>query len=322
MNKIYIKSIYFKLQNILNKTKYLKNIITSNHLTILNLHRVSNEVNPFYPSLTPELFEELLKFITKEFNVITFRDIEKYKNSKKPNIILSFDDGFYDFLEYAVPILDKFQVSVNQNIIPSCIESGEPVWDVKLGDILNQVSIETVNQIDFGELKIKLTPNNKAQFGLALTHYLKQKSKQERELLWNNIETIGKEREVQFTKMLNKAEVIKLSKTYEIGVHSYSHESMGIESQKYFKNDFFKCQEYFKKELNLPMDIYAFPSGSYKDYQLDFLQQNGINHILLVNESYAKYTTHFYERFTFYGNSTNEIKIRALGWQRGKNNAI
>ena len=316
MNKQNLKKIYFQLQIILNQRKYLHNISKNNYLTILNLHRVSNENNPFYPSLTTQLFEELLKFITKEFNVITFREIEEYRNSKKPNIILSFDDGFYDFVEYAMPLLDKYNISVNQNIIPSCIESGKPVWDVMLGDFLNQTSINIVNQLKFPNFKMVLTPNSKAQFGLALTHYLKNRPKEKREILWKQIDTVIQKENIELTRMLNRDEVIEISKTHEIGCHSYSHESMGIESKEFFENDFSKCQNYFKEELNLPLNIYAFPSGSYQQYQLDFLRESGIKHILLVNENYSTYDRYIYNRFTFYGNSISEIKMRALGWKR------
>ena len=112
--------------------------------------------------------------------------------------------------------------------------------------------------------------------------------------------------------------MINISKTHEIGVHSYSHESMGIELESFFENDFLQCQSYFKNILNLPLDIYAFPSGSYKKSQLDFLQNNGIKYILLVNEKYSFCTNSKFNRFTFYGDSNSEIKIRALGWNNNK----
>ena len=316
MNKKHIKQIFFFFLNRVRQKSYMDNIVSNNYLIILNLHRVSNDINLFYPSLSPRLFEELLKFITQEFNVITFREVEKYKNSKKPNIILSFDDGFYDFLEVAIPILEKYNVHVNLNIIPQCIENGKPVWDVMLGDFLNQAPIDLVNKIELPNFEMKLNKLNKSQYGLALTRYLKQRSKEEREELWQEIECVMQKLDIKFTKMLNKDDIVNISKIHEIGAHSYSHESMAIEPKKFFENDFFKCKEYFNNTLKLPLDIYAFPSGSYKNYQLGFLQENGVEHILLVDEKYAFYDTKIYNRFTYYGDTVSEIKIRALGWHK------
>ena len=180
---------------------YIKDIKFYKYITILNLHKISNEDNPFYPSLSPKLFEELLKYIIKEFNVITFREIDKYQYSDKPNIILSFDDGFYDFLEYAMPILDKYNIRVNLNIIPQCIESGKPIWDVMLGDFLNQVDMDIINNLQFPNFHLKLTKYNKSYFGLALMKYIKEYTSTDRKKLWNIIEKEIKLHNILFTKM-------------------------------------------------------------------------------------------------------------------------
>ncbi len=316
MNKIYLKQLYFKWEEIVNLKRYIKIVKENRYLIILNLHKISNEFNPFYPALKLELFEELLRFVSKEFNVITFKEIDEFKNSVKPNIILSFDDGFYDFLENAVPLLKKYGVSANQNIIPSCIESGFPVWDVKLGDFLNSAPIKTVNEMKLPGFTMKLTESNKMQYGLALTRFLKMRPMQERKELWQIIEKTMQKIDIVFTKMLSLEEIKALAKEFEMGAHSYTHESMGIESDDFFKEDFLKCKHFFMEKLQLPLEIYAFPSGSYKKNQLEYLQDNGVKNILLVDENYSSYDTNIHKRFTFYGNSISEIKMRALGWKR------
>ncbi len=316
IKKIY-KEFFFKTLDILKIDKqYLKLIKQNKSLVILNLHRVSENTNPFYPSLSPKHFEELLKFITKEFNVITFAEIEEYRNSTKPNLILSFDDGFYDFIEYAVALMEKYGVSANQNIIPSCVETDLPVWDVMLGDFLNVAPIKLVNEMQLDGFSMKLMTSNQVQYGLALTRFLKMRPMTERKRLWRVIEEAMRKVEVSFTRMLSAEEIKSLSKNYEIGAHSYSHESMGIESDDFFKEDFQKCKRFFDEKLRLPLDIYAFPSGSYKNNQFDYLRDNGLKHILLVDEEYATYGRDIYPRFTFYANSISEIKMRALGWTR------
>jgi peptidoglycan/xylan/chitin deacetylase (PgdA/CDA1 family) len=141
--------------------------------------------------------------------------------------------------------------------------------------------------------------------------------REEREIYLKELEPIfEKNSYIKYTRMLTTKETIEVSKYHEIGVHSYSHESMGYESNEFFKEDFFKCQEYFSEKLKLPMSIYAFPHGSYRDIQLSFLEDKGIEHILLVNNQFARYNTNIYDRFTFYGDSINEVKLRALGFYR------
>jgi peptidoglycan/xylan/chitin deacetylase (PgdA/CDA1 family) len=310
-----IKAAAFYAMNALLQKKYLNDILEKQRLTILNLHRVSPQSNPFYPPLRPELFEALLAFLTRHFNVITFREIDAYKKSKKPNVILSFDDGFKDYIEYAVPIMKKYNVQSNQNIIPQCLETGEAVWDVKLLDFLNASPPSLVNEINLPGFAMKVDERNKMAYGMALINYFKHKTKTERETLFERLErTISKNPDIRYTPMMSRKELLQVSGVHEIGVHSYSHETMAMESEAFFSEDFFKCRTYFDEILKLPLDIYAFPSGRYQEYQLDFLERHGIEHILLVDESYANYMTNRHQRFTYYADSAPEVQLRALGF--------
>lgn len=321
MIKKYMKNTIFFLLNLINtQKKYLNYIQKNNKLVILNLHKISLEKNPFYPPLKPKLFDELLKYIIKYFNVITFEEIEEYKKSKKPNLILSFDDGYYDFLEYAVPIMKKYNIKANLNIIPKCMESGMPMWNIKLYDFLNSVSIKEINNLNIKGFSYKLKNNdyeNKIKYGLALSKFLKNRPRIEREEIVKELfDFIETHYDIKYTRMLNKKEVIEISKIHEIGAHSYSHESMGFESREFFEEDFYLCKNYFKNELKLPLNVYAFPNGSYKDYQIDFLKQFGIKHILLVENKYADYDSITKTRFTFYADSVSEVKMRAVGFSK------
>lgn len=295
----------------------LKKVIGKKELIILNLHKISNTINPFYSPLSPKLFEELLKYVSKYFNIITFQQIEEYQHTSKPNMILSFDDGYYDFLEYAMPIMEKYHVSANLNIIPSCVENQEPMWNIKLYDFLNSSPIKLIKEMEIEGFSYKINERNKSQFGMLLGRHLKQMPREEREIYLKELEPIfEKNSHIKYTRMLTIKDVIEISQYHEIGVHSYSHESMEYESDIFFREDFLKCQDFFNHKLQLPMNIYAFPNGSYRDTQLSFLKDNRIEHILLVNNQCATYNKNIYNRFTFYADSISELKLRALGFKK------
>lgn len=321
MDRKYIKSIVFIFLDLIGiHKKYIKSIQANNKLTILNLHRVSPEQNPFYRPLHPKQFDVLVEYISKHFNIITFSEINEQVISHKPNIILSFDDGYYDFLEYAMPIMQKYNVRANLNIIPECVESGLPMWNIKLYDILNSSSMKIINGIDlfgFNSKLMKDDEKSKSQFGLVLSRFLKNRPRNERdELLDELFQKLNKKKNFKYTRMLTRNEILEISKVHEIGVHSYSHESMGFESKEYFENDFYMCEDYFKNKLELPMKIYAFPNGSYENYQIDFLKAHGMDHVLLVENEYSNYNSITKRRFTFYADSVSEVKIRAVGFYR------
>jgi len=311
----FLKNSFFHLYRILFLNKYIENITKKQHLTILNLHQVSNKENPFYEPLKPEIFEKLLIFLQKNFNIITFNEVDSYKHTDKPAIILSFDDGYKDFKDFVHPILKKYNIRVNLNVIPTCIESGEPVWEIVLLDFLNHTSIDQINQLTFCDFNLKLTKFNKSKFGLLLVDYIKNLEKKERDKILKQVKTLVTKNDIKLTKMLNKEEIIELSKYHEIGSHSYTHESMSMVDQLFFENDYKKSEDYFRNVLKIPMNIYAFPSGSYTQDRLKFLTEKGIKYILLVDEKYANYDGNVFTRFTYYANSADEMKMRAVGFK-------
>jgi peptidoglycan/xylan/chitin deacetylase (PgdA/CDA1 family) len=94
----------------------------------------------------PDVFEDLIEFVTRHFQVTTFREHRNLPGGK-PKLVLSFDDGYYDFVEYAMPILERKKISANQNIIPSCVDTGMPIWNVRLYDFLDSAPTSLINEI-------------------------------------------------------------------------------------------------------------------------------------------------------------------------------
>jgi hypothetical protein len=86
--------------------------------TILNLHRVANDDGSDYRPLDPTLFDELLAFAKREFAVVTINELQE--KTRKSKLVLSFDDGYRDFVTTAVPILRKHGLRANQNISTMC----------------------------------------------------------------------------------------------------------------------------------------------------------------------------------------------------------
>ena len=102
---------------------------------------------------------------------------------------------------------------------------------------------------------------------------------------------------------------------HELGAHSYSHASMGFESNAYLENDLRRCKDYFEAVVGTPMRIYAFPNGSYREEQIGIVAGSGVQHILLVGEDFASPDSP-HTRFTFHAHSSSEVKFRALGGLR------
>jgi peptidoglycan/xylan/chitin deacetylase (PgdA/CDA1 family) len=284
----------------------LKKINKSGLTTILNLHRVAPDDGSTYRPLDPGIFDELLCFIKREFSVVTFSELSE--KTSKPKLVLSFDDGYHDFVQYAVPILTKRGLRVNQNIIPKCVESGLPPLNILAQDFVGNAPKEIVSRLQIEGFNSAFDHG----FGRRLSNFLKMRSQAEQDhiasylipqfLNWDKFTP---------TRMMSLDE-IKGLKSHEIGAHSYFHSSMEFESNDFLDNDIKNCKAFFNEKIGIPMKVYAFPNGSFRPEQVQQALGNGIDHVLLVGESFNR-SLNTHSRFTLDGRTKSEIRFKALG---------
>jgi len=159
---------------------------------------------------------------------------------------------------------------------------------------------------------------SKLAYGLQISRFLKNRPQREREEFWQILRSYMKRADFKMTRMMTAEEIKSIAGKHEIGVHSFSHESMGFEENSFFEDDLQNCFHYFQESLGLPMEIYAFPNGSYRKEQVEILQAKNIHHILLVDEQYSQRTRNIHPRFTIYGSSRLENKFQSLGYNSKK----
>ena len=90
-------------------------LFTSSSLTVLNYHRIDDpyrsDFDTFKPnvSATPEEFAKQMDYICSHYSVITCQELLDWLNGEvslppRP-LLITFDDGYYDNLKYAAPVL-------------------------------------------------------------------------------------------------------------------------------------------------------------------------------------------------------------------------
>lgn len=279
--------------------------------TILNLHRVGPDDGSSYRPLAAPLFDELLSFVTREFSVVTFGELNE--PAAKPKLILSFDDGYRDFVTQAMPIMMKHGVRANQNIIPRCVNSGLPPLNVLAQDFVGKAPRELVAGLAITGFK---APRD-TQFGHRLSHFLKMRSQAEQERIAEELlpQFFGWQ-EFRPTPMMD-ADEVRVARDHELGAHSFAHASMEFETDDYLDADVVRCRDFFRDVVGAPMAIYAFPNGSCRPGQAERVMARGVDHVLLVGEKFDRAGAGVHCRFTFDGRSPSEIRFKALGGLTG-----
>lgn len=314
--KSFTKSLAFNLlANRMRIAYRLQRLNANKVLTILSLHRVAPDDKSAYQPLDPQLFKELVEFCKKHFTITTFHKLSQNINvSNKPLLILSFDDGYKDFIEYAMPIISAANIQVNHNIIPECVETGLPPFNVMLQDFIGKAPLELLMALDIPGFSLRDIATSRSKIGMKVSAHVKNKPMAEqiklREFLLPQIHNYA---ELRLTPMMTLSDIQGVITQQEFGVHSYSHANMAVESLDYFQADLIHCKEYFQNKLQRDVDIYAFPNGSYNHEQLELAYKSGYKHLLLVNEGFTNPQTNAYNRITFHAQSKSEVIVRATG---------
>ena len=291
----------------------LRAIRDADVVTVLNLHRVAPPDGSTYPPLSPRLFDYLLRFVSKHFEVVTFAELTTSGEGQRPRLVLSFDDGYADFALYAAPLLEKYGIRANQNIIPECVESGLPPLNVVVQDFAGRAPMTALSRLEVPGFPPPARMTRQA-WAEGLGKFIKyEPMEKQRRLAECILPQMKRVAGFAPTPMMGLADIRRLSGTHEFGAHSYSHASLGLESNDFVRDDVARCKQWFETNLDQPVDIYAFPNGSYRPGQCEIVQDLGVRRVLLVEEDFSVARASVHKRFTFFAHSRAEVRFRAAG---------
>jgi peptidoglycan/xylan/chitin deacetylase (PgdA/CDA1 family) len=292
----------------------LESIARAGVITILNFHRVSQETTSNYGALHPKLFDELLSWLRSNFQIVTFSALEREEVGTKPLVILSFDDGYRDFVEVVAPILDRHGIIANQNIIPSCVESRQPPLNVLLQDFIGAAPRSLLREIPLPGLPAGADPDNRFSSGLIASAATKNRPIAEQKIILSKLAPqFARFDGFKPTPMMSLDEIRQIVTLHEIGAHSFEHATMSYEADAYVRNDARRCQDWFAVHLGNRASIYAFPNGAMRSGQDALVRDAGFSVVLLVGEAFSRPESKLHKRFTFFAATGAEARFRAVG---------
>ncbi|TAK39904.1 MAG: hypothetical protein EPO30_01725 [Lysobacteraceae bacterium] len=283
-------------------------------LTVLNLHRVGDDRASAYEALSPRLFEEMLRWLVRHYTITTFKELQYERSWRKPPMVLSFDDGYRDFIEVVAPILDKHGLGANQNIIPACVDSGRPPVTVIFQDFIGAAPAGLLREIAFPGLDARVDPDHRIRDAMRVSAALKA-----RPIEWQKAALLALEPHMQRfsgfrpSAMMGVTEVRQVVASFEVGAHSFEHATMAAESEEYLQSDFERCTNWFGRVLGARPEIYAFPNGMATWRQCQAASHAGYPVVLLVGEQFSRPDNWCHHRFTFHAKSMAEARFRAAG---------
>ena len=255
------------------------------NIKVFLFHRISPHIDPVWPPITPARFDKIVRYLKNNFEIVPLEEtvLGNYSpTTSKKLCAITFDDGYKDFVEYAMPILKKYNAPASMYVITDCVDTNLPPWTF----IFNHLLLNTKNsglEIDSEKVphnirKIKWkTSKIKVAYINFISHVLKRISDDDREDVLQQIRDQIKDVENPYGLMMNWDE-IRLIKNegIEIGSHSANHpilsKDLHLDSVRY---ELKRSGEEIQKETGkFPLTI-SYPFGIYNNEAKEMAKEIG-----------------------------------------------
>ena len=267
-----------KLRHFVKKTLTSKTLtpFTSNIrgvASVLCYHRLTElryTGKGFYPNIylcvRDDYFEQQIKHLSQNTTVCPLSNIvsDISVDQRQPHRVgISFDDGYRDNLELALPILEKYSVPATIFISTGLIDRSAPLWWEELGFIVTH-SRELI--LEWDESKYHYLIENdvaKEQAYLALNHLFKRLSSLRQAKL---LEILRPQCPVTFEQgnlLLTWSELQKLSEhpLITLGCHTVRHPILSNETESDVYSEIANSRDILSAKIQHPVEMLAYPVG-------------------------------------------------------------
>ena len=246
------------------------NIFATNG-TILNYHSICPDNNFLKPNdelvVSVSKFKEQLIFLKKNYNLVSLDKLLNFEKSNKPNISITFDDGYRDNLIHALPVLNELYVPATIYVITKFFENDFNIWWYELQDYVwkNSENIKFIYDKKNYNLSIK---NNfeKLNCFKKLKQIIKKLNKIEQDIFLNAV-TKTNERKQYKNDFLSKEDLKLLSSNplITIGAHTHNHLSLKNLNQEDCTKEIKKSKKILEDLTNRKINHFSYPYGSKND---------------------------------------------------------
>lgn len=289
-----------------------------NNTVFFCFHRVSNEISPAYQPISVKTFEKIISFLNKRYFIVPLNDVSCTNHTKKSKAVITFDDAYYDFYEYALPILIKYNTPSVQHVITHCAETGESFWTQKLNKSIENY-YQNKAEIIIPEIEFRASPTSfKEVQEIALNLYFSLLELPNRELIIKNLSANALS-EVEYTIMMNWDEIRECSQNNVLfGSHTHTHKNLANLKIPELEFEIGHSVELLHKHLGYCISL-AFPNGKYnketlqvaEKYKCEFVFTTEKKHLLTHNEREV------YPRFSLYHNEWWKNYVRLMQLKLG-----
>jgi len=247
--------------------------VVSSRLSILIFHRVHAVPDPLFPfEPDAQRFESLMRFVAATFRVMTLGEAIDHlaRNTLPPrSLVITFDDGYADNAEAALPILQRLGLRATFFISTGFLNGGR-MWNDSVIECVRASSKDSIDLEAFGLARQSLrTIEDRRHCIDALLPRLKYLPLQERADEVLGLQQLCGVGSLPDDLMMSTSQLQSLHRAgMEIGAHTVNHPILKSISAKEAEREIGDGRHALESILDTSVNVFAYPNGKPgKDYE-------------------------------------------------------
>lgn len=198
-------------------------------------------------------FDKQIKFYNKHFEFSYPEDFFESKSTNQHSVLITFDDGYKDNYDIALPLLQKHNAKAIFFIVTALTDTKDMLMHDKIRLLAEQKKIS----------KDYLDIPNKVNKGENL--YDKK--------VLDKVSSIFVEQNIKERSLMNTEELIELcAKGFKVGVHTHNHNPLIFLNKETQYSEIKTCMD-FLNEIHSPVKYIAYPNGLVNDNAIEICQE-------------------------------------------------
>jgi peptidoglycan/xylan/chitin deacetylase (PgdA/CDA1 family) len=265
-----------------------------NEIRIFLFHRVSESKEKWAHATPVSIFEKCVRYITGNFTVKTVEEClgeqGKQLHGSKPLACITFDDGFKDNIQYALPVLEKYKCPASFYIVTDCIDSGLPTWPHLVQNLFlntNRYTLKIEAKYAEGGIDEKFSSEkDRVKYGNVFLRRLLNLPSADADELFNRAKKYFGDVRMPENLMMTWDEVKQLSAAgYTIGSHTMSHPVLSLlENDDKVREEFMRSGKFIKNNCGKFPETIAYPLGIANERIMKLAKECGYTYGLTVDQ--------------------------------------
>ncbi|MBZ9538052.1 polysaccharide deacetylase family protein [Modicisalibacter tunisiensis] len=255
---------------------------------ILYGHRVADDDEGYLQGLSPQWLDAQMAYLARHYEVIALSTLvaclEQGRQPPRRSVVVTFDDGFRDNLERALPILERHRIPATVFVVTRSLTTGELPWSERLGVILQTTPVSEFMHPCLGEEPWQFSDERSRH--VAYLHFKHALAVMERESRDAILEALAEQLEVLLpdNRMLDWAGARQwLAGGGEVGGHGYSHALLGRVPITEAHAEIRRCKKDLEACLGLERPAFCLPGGSHDTAVLEAVKAQGFRSCFVPN---------------------------------------